>query len=143
MASFHDKENKTLWSLERQKLLILGLPCPRSSGHSAPWGYKTVGDVYIPKEDSIQLLVQAKAKTKYASYDTVAAWLSKVTGDSISGMGLHKIFKFRPVIDELALPYEYRRQLYLTFTEGFLESLEETARKLQEGGEQEKEAAES
>lgn len=104
---------KTLWSLERQKLLILGLPVPKSSGGVPPWGYYKQGDYYFPIEECIRILPLARVKYQYESCTTVAKWLTEKTGEYITHEGFRKLYESRPIQDELRLPYDKRRELYL------------------------------
>lgn len=103
---------RTLAEFTRRRNLYLWLPVTVVSPR-LPWGYKrdpNNSKVALPQEEAIACFLKAYEYLKEHSYETVSEWLG-TCGFPLSDDGLIKLFKERPVWDELKLPLEERMKL--------------------------------
>lgn len=84
-------------------------------GRIVPFGYEQDPDdedILLPIEDELELLEQAKKYLKQYSLREVAAWLSEVSGRSISHVGLQKRIQLEQKRKREAATYHYYAERY-------------------------------
>jgi hypothetical protein len=110
------KTHKT-WQLPKPEKTDDGLewvPVVRV-GRVIPFGYEQDPDdedILLPIEDELELLEQAKKYLKQYSLREVAAWLSEVSGRSISHVGLQKRIQLEQKRKREAATYHYYAERY-------------------------------
>ena len=84
-------------------------------GRVIPFGYEQDPDdedILLPIEDELELLEQAKKYLKQYSLREVAAWLSEVSGRSISHVSLQKRIQLEQKRKREAATYHYYAERY-------------------------------
>jgi hypothetical protein len=107
------------WILPQAPKTDTYIPIPKL-GRTIPFGYKQDEedeDMLLPIPLELEALAKAKKHLKQYSLREVAAWLSNVTGRSISHVGLSKRIK-----DEQS--YKRRFTTYRNLTKRYKEALE-------------------
>lgn len=91
----------------------LGLPTPAYAKRE-PWGYKKEGNVYLPIEQDLQVLLRAveMAESRQYHQDDIVKWVqSAPISRTFEKRQFANIKKDRPPFPELRLPVEERIEL--------------------------------